>query len=53
MVQPHPDHGTDRGVSRAVFARRLVPFVLIALAVLTIAAFVFAQPSVAVSSLMP
>jgi hypothetical protein len=38
------DHGTGRGVSRAVLARRLVPVALIALAALVIAAFVFAKP---------
>jgi len=38
------DHGTGRGASRAVFARRLAPFVLIALAALVIAAFVSAKP---------
>jgi hypothetical protein len=38
------DDGTGRGVSRAVLAMRLVPVVLIALAALVIAAFVFARP---------
>lgn len=38
------DHDTGRGMSRAVFARRFAPVVLIAIAALAIAAYVLVKP---------